>query len=385
MLAMLAMLAMPAAQEPLYPVMAKRAVIAMRPTAGERVLVRRDPDTMAGFEPVLRAAFERAGAQVETIGRDVERFEERLARTDIYVWMPGASALTTAEERAALERWVDQGGTRRELHFHWSEGTLTLDRMNTPHTAELDRMYADALEVDYTALDKAQDAAIALLRSGEIRVTTSAGTDLRFRTGDRAFNKQNGDGSKERMKTARVRIDRHIELPAGIIRVAPIESTVRGVLVIPAMRYGPGFAAVARNVRLELVKGRIVKVDARDRTPEVEQLLRNDPALANFRELGVGFNPKLVMTAGSSTVPYYGYGAGVVRLSLGNNEELGGAVRGEGVAWHFFSDATIAVGRRTLVKGGRLINAAGPSRRSSRLEKRSTRHRSATTSRHGRV
>jgi hypothetical protein len=355
--AILAILAMhaPVAQEPLYPAMAQRAVMAMRPIAGERVLIRRDPDTMAGFERVLRQAFERAGAHVETVGADVERFEERLAKTDIYVWMPGASALTTLQERATLERWVDQGGTRRELHFHWSEGTLTLDRMNAPHTAEMDQTYADALEIDYAALDKAQDAAIALLRSGEVRVTTPAGTDLRLRAGNRPFNKQNGDGSRGRMKTARVRIDRHVELPAGIIRVAPIESSVRGVLVIPAMRYGPGFGAVARNVRLELAAGKVVKIDARDLTTAVERLLQSEPALAHFRELGVGFNPKLLMPPGTSTVPYYGYGAGFVRLSLGNNEEVGGAVRGEGIAWHFFPDATITVDRRTLVKDGKLV------------------------------
>ena len=108
MLAILAILALhAAAQEPLYPAMAQRAVASMRPEKAERVLIRRDPETMAGFEPVLRAAFERAGAQVETIGADVDRFEERLARTDLYVWMPGASALTTLAERKALERWAD--------------------------------------------------------------------------------------------------------------------------------------------------------------------------------------------------------------------------------------------------------------------------------------
>ena len=347
--------AAPAAQEPLYPAMAQRAVVTMKPAAGERVLIRVDPETMPGFQPVLRAAFERAGARVETIdGREVERFEERLDNTDIYVWMPGASALTTPEQRRALERWVDAGGARRELHFHWSEGTMTLDQMAAPHTADMDKLYADALDIDYGALNKVQDAAIALLRSGEIRVTTPGGTDLRFRTGDRPFNKQNGDGSKERIKTARVRIDRHIELPAGIVRVAPLEATVRGVLVIPAMRYGEGFGAIARDVRLEFAQGKVVKVGARERAVEVEQLLERSPALASFRELGVGFNPKLTMPPGSSTVPYYGYGAGFVRLSVGNNEELGGGVRGQGVMWNFYPDATITVAGKTLVKGGKL-------------------------------
>ena len=343
-------------QEPPYADMAQRAMAAMKPSSGERVLIRAHPDTMSAFEPFMRGAFERAGARVETIAtRDVNNFEERLASCDIYVWMPGASASTTPQQREALERWVDQGGTRRELHFHWSEGTLTLDRSPASHTPDFDRMYAEALNIDYRTLDKAQDAAIALLRSGEIRVTTPAGTDLRFSTGDRAFNKQNGDGSAERMQSARIRIDRHLELPAGIIRVAPLESSVRGVLVVPALRYGDGVGAIAHDVRLEFAQGKAVKVSARERAVGVEQLLESSPALAHFRELGVGFNPKLTIQPGSAVVPYYGYGAGVVRLSLGDNEELGGAVRGGASMWNFFPDATITVGDRALVRDGRLV------------------------------
>lgn len=343
-------------QEPLYPAMAQRAITAMKPSAGERVLIRADRATMPGFEPVLRTAFERAGARVETIGgRDAERFDERLAAADIYVWMPGASALTTPEQRRALRRWVDQGGARRELHFHWSEGTMTLDQMSAPHTAEMDRLYGEALEIDHGALDRAQDAAIARLRSGEIRVTTPAGTDLRFRVGDRPFKKQNGDGSPERVQNARMRIDRHIELPAGIVRVAPVESTVRGVLVIPVLRYGEPFGAVARDVRLEFAGGKIAAIRARQGADAVEQLLQRQPSLARLRELGIGFNPRLAMTRGAAAVPYYGYGAGFVRLGLGNNEELGGSVGGEGAMWNFFPDATITAGGAVLVRSGRLV------------------------------
>ena len=41
-----------------------------------------------------------------------------------------------------------------------------------------------------------------------------------------------------------------------------------------------------------------------------------------FREFGLGFNPKLVVPAGQTALPYYGYGDAVVRLSLGDNKEL---------------------------------------------------------------
>jgi hypothetical protein len=44
-----------------------------------------------------------------------------------------------------------------------------------------------------------------------------------------------------------------------------------------------------------------------------------------------------------------------VRLSLGNNEELGGAVSGTGVRWFFFRDTTVEVDGEKLVDGGKLV------------------------------
>ena len=336
--------------------MAERALHTLAPAAGERILLRVDPATMPEFVPVLRGVLEKAGANVDVIsGATVDRFDERLDDTDIYVWMPGGSAITSRGQSEALKRWLDRGGARRELHFHWSDGTMTLDQRPVPQTPAIDRLYAAALDIDYAALNRSQDQAIALLRSGEIRVTTRLGTDIRFRTGDRPFNKQNGDGSKERVANARMRIDRHIELPAGIIRVAPEEASVHGVMVVPAMRVGAPPGVVAKNVRLEFENGRVVKIAAGEHQATFDQLLKMAPALANFREFGLGMNPVLAMKPGDTTVLYYGYGAGFVRLSLGDNEEVGGSVRGGMVMWNFFPDATVTSGGETLVKDGQLV------------------------------
>jgi hypothetical protein len=42
----------------------------------------------------------------------------------------------------------------------------------------------------------------------------------------------------------------------------------------------------------------------------------------------------------------------VVRLSLGDNSELGGKVTGGAVHWFFFPGSTVRVGERVLVREG---------------------------------
>ena len=74
-----------------------------------------------------------------------------------------------------------------------------------------------------------------------------------------------------------------------------------------------------------------------------------------FREFALGFNPLLAIPeSGERWIPYYGYGAGVVRLSLGDNTELGGRVGGGYVRWNFFTDATVTVGNERWVMAGKL-------------------------------
>ena len=45
----------------------------------------------------------------------------------------------------------------------------------------------------------------------------------------------------------------------------------------------------------------------------------------------------------------------MVRLSLGDNSELGGKVKGDYVRWNFFPDATVTVGGEVWVRDGKLV------------------------------
>ena len=339
-----------AAQSLAYEAMARRIVGALQVTAGERVLLRVDPATMAPLAPAVRSLLEARGAVVDALPYGpAPDFDARLARTDIYVWLP-TRAPTPADQSRALERWLDNG-PGRELHFHWVDGTRDVDGLPAPHTPAYDHVYLDALDIDYRQLTTRMDQAIRRLRAGEVRVTTPHGTDIRFRVGDRPFNKQDGDASKARAAAGRIRIDRHVELPAGILRVAPLEESVTGVIIVPSARFG---AVLAEDVRLEFEKGVVVSARARVGNEAVQAFLSSDPAASRFREFCLGFNPKLVVPPGESALPYYGYGNGVVRMSLGDNTELGGSVRGGVVRWLFFPDATVRVGADVIVRDGKL-------------------------------
>ncbi|MEO8070988.1 MAG: aminopeptidase [Acidobacteriota bacterium] len=336
--------------------MAQRIVDSLQVTKGERVLLRYDPETLGPLEPSVRQLFLQKGAVVDTLNYGpAADLQARLDRTDIYVWLPaGPNAATAADQREMLAKWLD-AGKGRQIHFHWVGGTVDPDGRGGVHSAAFDKMYVDALDIDYKKLSAGQDKIIAKLRTGEVHVTTPAGTDIRFKVGDRPFNKQDGDASKAHVDQAKTRVDREVELPAGVIRVAPIETTANGVLVVAQARLLND--AKATGIRLEFTNGKIVKATAKTGEDALKAFLASSPTLTSFREFCLGVNPKLVVPAGSAYLPYYGYGDAVVRMSLGDNTELAGAVRGGASRWLFFPDTTVTVGDEKVVVNGRLAPA----------------------------
>jgi len=344
-------------------------VRALKLTKGEKVIVRYDPDYLRGLTEPVEKAIRAAGGEIAATLPYAAKptaatpaiagcsaFVDTLSQSTVYLWMPlreEAREVTSCETRA-LTKWLDAGGTRRQIHFHWNGGSVLSDGLATAHQPEFDYIYAAALDIDYTQMSREQDDAIAAMRSGSslVRVHTPAGTDIRFRIGDRPFNKQDGDASPERMqRNARVRVDREIELPAGVIRVAPLEDSANGVIVVPEARFGE---TVARNIRFHIENGRVIRVTATSGLEAVEAALQQGGESARqFREFGLGFNPKLLSgPKGSRILPYFAYGKGMVRLSLGDNEEIGGKVRGLYRRWFFFPDATVEVESGRVISRG---------------------------------
>ena len=279
-----------------------------------------------------------------------EDLEGALSTVDLGIMMSGASPLDAPY--AALQD-VLRSGHGRTVHFHW-RGAYELNGLELPVDAEIDALYVRALaQTDYTALAATLQRFESALRENEIHVTTPLGTDIRFRIGDRPVNLQDGDASAAGTADGVILIDREIELPAGAARVAPIEESVNGTIVMPPSAWGN---TIVEGLTLKVESGRFTDIQA---TSGLETVLTELDAAGDagraFREFVLGFNPVLTVQKGERTwIPYFGYGAGVVRLSIGDNSELGGAVGGGYVRWNLFTDATVTVGDEVWVKDGAL-------------------------------
>jgi leucyl aminopeptidase (aminopeptidase T) len=361
-----------------YPAMARTIVerLALRP--GERVMSVAHPGTFADLIPHVRYEVMRAGGidlgvvhvlqepvpasyepDVLQKGARESRapYKAMFRDVDAAIMMPGAN--TSHPAYLAMQDWLKddlaERRGRRTIHFHWVEAgsAYPIAGQPLPPRFAIDALYQRALiDTNYTALAESQRRFAAALRTSDVHITSPSGTDLRFRTGDRPVNFQDGDASRSRAASGATLIDKEIELPSGAIRVAPVEESVEGVIAFPPSQWD---GRAVEGLKLRFARGRVVEITAATGREAVEaEMQAAGEAGRAFREFALGFNPRLAVPEREPWIPYYGYGSGVVRLSLGDNSELGGAVRGGYVRWNFFTDLTVTVGSTTWVRGGRM-------------------------------
>jgi hypothetical protein len=356
-----------------WPAIASRLVAQLAPQPGERLLILAHPGLFEDLIPHLRYAIARAGAtdagvvdvlaepvpagwDLDVVRRGNARaraaYKAMFAGVDGAIMMPGATPAHPAY--AALQDLLREG-RGRTVHFHWVENgsPFPLPGQPLPGRAAIDALYQHALlQTDYAALARVLERFVLGVRRGVVPLTSPAGTNLRFRVGSRVVNRQDGDASAARASRGQVLIDREIELPAGAARVAPLEDSVEGTIAFPPSQWD---ARPVEGLRLHFVRGVVTRVEAASGRDAVEREMQAaGDAGRRFREFALGFNPLLAVPERTPWIPYYGYGAGVVRLSLGDNSELGGSVGGGYVRWNFFTDLTVSVNGQVWVKDGRL-------------------------------
>ena len=377
---------------------AKRVVGLLEPAAGERAVLVYDPTyypelaraiqaelDRAGVRPIIALTFETPemvrgrGANLQELKKREEEFVQMLRpvfeKADIFLWLPARELSPDVRWERLLEasRARPDGIGARGIHFHW---IFLVAGKSAEEIRTLSEMYQRAiLETDYRALSREQDRLIAALRGRDelgrgpapygagqgqmVRITTPDGTDLKLRVPrDAWFHKNDGDSSRTRARQARSARDREMEFPAGALRFIPDVRSVEGKLVVRRVATPGG---VAEGVMLEFERGRVVRLRAEKNEAAFRaEWERIGGDIDKVGEIVLGTNPLLVAPVGglpSGDLPYFGYGAGYVRVSLGDNWESGGTNRSPGSRplWLFLERATVEAGGKDLIREGKVV------------------------------
>jgi hypothetical protein len=308
-------------------------------------------------ETVIRRGFETA----------IDGYVDLFKDVDAAIMLPGTNPVHPAY-KAMQKLLVQRGGPRRTIHFHWTDaysssgntygltGVTVLPGHSVPPMQVINRTYQDAvLNTDLKALASQMDRFATALHSAEVRITSPAGTDLRFKVGRRDIIQQNGDASAQRMRAGAPFLEREVEIPAGAVRVAPVEESVQGRLVYPVSAWS---GHTVSGAQLTFEAGTITRITADSGEDYLQAELAAAPKEAlRFGQFALGFNPLLALPDDNAAwLPYFGYGAGVVRLGIGDNQELGGAVTGGYFRWRdLLIDATVTLDGVVWVQSGKLI------------------------------
>lgn len=336
---------------------------------GEKVIIHADPTYFPALTEQVRIELVRAGAVelavsmvnsggLEAVRRSHRRREDPalvemedramasvLDLADIYIWLPTFWQINPGQTEKILKTWPG-----RSIHFHW-----VIDPNDPVEFRILSEMYERALLIDYESLDSRQQNLIAALRNSSVHITNPAGTDLTFTLREAHFHRGNGQASKEfinsyaRDGSAR---DREVELPAGAIRTVDV-TNAQGRLVCTDETF---FGREVGTLTYTFDDGRITAVESQHHNDYVQALWGIQTGDKDrIGEFNVGVSPGLTLLPDyPKTVPYFGYGDGVLRLSLGDNQESGGDVISSYHHWLFLTDATVQADGKTVVDAGRL-------------------------------
>ena len=169
------------------------------------------------------------------------------ANADVFLWLQNdwrslRSTMTIGQSELILETWPG-----RSIHFHWFHDPGNPDP-DHPSNKALDLVYQDAvLNLDYGQLRRRMQGLVSRMAERELRITTPAGTDLRFCTGA-GFHVNDGDASRAKAAAAASPRDREEEIPCGALRTIPLRDTVEGVI---ALKAGFGYPTMGNGLDVD--------------------------------------------------------------------------------------------------------------------------------------
>ena len=197
---------------------------------------------------------------------------------------------------------------------------------------------------DFGAISRKGKRVAALLsRDADVRVTAPNGTDLAFRVKGRAAHCDDGIVDAADLKQGEFMTS----APPGSAYVAPDEASADGTVVADLPM--PYLGTLIRGIRLGFRDGKGSWSSTEGGEPIRAMYEKATGAKDRIGAISIGLNPAAT----------YGFlqddlVAGGVEISIGDNTEWGGKNKSSFSLSARLSQATVKIGRKTVVDGGRL-------------------------------
>lgn len=185
-----------------------------------------------------------------------------------------------------------------------------------------------------------------LRKHREIHLSSSEGTDLRFRTQGVPLI-DDGIIDQEDLRNKNVLA----QLPPGTISIPVDESSAEGTVVLNWPRAFLG--DIIQNLRLDFKKGQVVDIRALKGEKTFERALRAGTGSKDrLTRFVFGINPNATTSLGQPTdalIP------GTITIGLGDNRFIGGKSKSNFCYEHTVNDAIVSIGPTAVIMDGKLI------------------------------
>ena len=283
-----------------------------------------------------------------------------LARTvDVYISIPavrdpGIPAMLAPEraaKRAKAQTVVDELRNNRHARIVELDNGLapSWTRANSLGIAEaeLARIFWDALNTDYTAIEtRCKSLQNTIAAGNELAITHSNGSALKLKIKNRTISANDGVTTAADLKVGGPSL--HVRLPAGDVYLTPVPGTAQGTIIDDRMIY---LGKEITGVTVDIAKGRTTAVTAESGWDAVKaRYSAAGPGKTEVSYIDIGCNPSIKSSGKFET----SMGAGTVTIGFGGNVWAGGTNKEPfGLALQL-SDATVTLDGKTIIEKGQL-------------------------------
>ncbi len=290
-------------------------------------------------------------------------FAEWLKYINVYIGLPGVEDAKATFGDVPQERFakankagqvvtdaLNSSGVRAVFLGYPSRSDATANQLDF---ATYQKVFWEAASADYQKISDDGNQLKQILNGAKtVRVTSPAGTDFTFSTGDRPIFVDDGIMTEEKAKS-KLALNRFVSLPSGTLFLAPVEASANGKVVVPhdQCQFKPltGESFEFKNGRLENFRA---ESGGQCYAEAMAPYTGPKDMFASF-QIGLNPNAKVIENPGDY---HPGYAAGLVYINIGDNQLLGGSNKVEGGGGFSFPivNSTVIVDGKTVVRDGAL-------------------------------